>query len=1421
MEVLICRMFIKDFLTVYPSVEELINRLKAILEKTASWPQGEDTGKLEFIAKDIGKSALQMHASWKVRLLVACIAADILRIFAPDAPYDRTQLQSIFSLLLSSFYQLCNPPALHRALYLLERLVSVKAFSLAASEEVSECMLETLLATVSSICQKGVLATTESLLADCIVDFTEECNESSMSTLLLDTFFEPISTCKNFDTNQNARVFIISLKRSPALQHAASQYLFDLKQKIGIESDLRDSVINIIAAIAPIAPKALTLVMPALADDLKFDDSEVRSKVVSLLGKVFSSTGAYVYDFPELLKEYLGRIYDKIVGIRSSILSVAIDLVKSHPSTMPDVCAVLVAALNDDEEKIRNIALNVVCENFKLLQQSGDATILKEAGKRMRDKKASIRKEAMQLFATIYQKAPAKERDGTYGWIVNTIIGNARDTDSSDVRGEVDIIVDETFLPESSSPSAVFTSVSALIAHLDDAGFAGLEHLLNNKAKIASELRRACVMVCQSGSEHSLLSSCIKNLASLLPESLKAADQLEAVFAYSSIKLAPKLLECLDVVHDTSELCKRKRDLDKKFGPRSSLQDFLDELFIHFQIGLFDCRWMQGLLSSVSAHEISPSATKLTKVVLTSFPKTASACNAIILDCIQNDKTDSSVALRAVHANAESFRGNTKLTNATKQLCASRNHRTAKLASRAFVSLEGQAGAEALVKQMKEDLDVDERCVAALSVLQQCSIMCPMSIMQHAVEISRFVVEKLASASVATSIIDKTSKAAKSSAVSSCQWLAQAKVIGIKLLGILSCCCVKDKPDSAVSATVASSFTPPDVGDVEAMQGAGGGELAAGGDRPISNVALATHLNVTPRHVARLIAAGMPNSNLDAVKAWRERRPPPQRNKGHVKRVREEGELSALQLAVALNVDRSRVHQLWAAGMSRKSVQEALAWREATRRRPVAVSDASDDSIDSSMSVAAATAALPVTVAGQGLGSRGYSGAACVGCGAASEDDVTGGTACEASGWLSLIDSSESASSSDADLMELAGVNAMDLRTRSRNLSGEHSVCPQLMEFCLAGVECWGKFYKSFRPFETKLLVFEPLQEFSPGGSFTHDAYLRLVLAIYRRYHKSIVPGGNTSSKMLERLRQVVGREKRSRAGRVEASEVDKSEYRYVKKLQQSRENTAAVKSGCATEEQARKVYLHRQTDREYADLAIYCHVHEKFDEERYRCFIPDLYKTGWLARQHVADVNAERTQEKVEARRQAALERGIGCTILLRCEVAHIVTGMITATVAQLIDLNMCYIGVTKYTIGSRGFNIEVVRWAAVDGGCLPALTVRNESVPIICKRNGGRQQLEALGFTIQVLYQNVLYCNLRQVETALHVALKDCPNRLWRLTGAGGYKNRPEQIKEQLDQAWLGSVFVAYAPLSLKHNFKFAPDLPLATEHIIVQKP
>ncbi len=78
---------------------------------------------------------------------------------------------------------------------------------------------------------------------------------------------------------------------------------------------------------------------------------------------------------------------------------------------------------------------------------------------------------------------------------------------------------------------------------------------------------------------------------------------------------------------------------------------------------------------------------------------------------------------------------------------------------------------------------------------------------------------------------------------------------------------------------------------------------------------------------------------------------------------------------------------------------------------------------------------------------------------------------------------------------------------------------------------------------------------------------------------------------MLERLRQMVGREIRRRSAGWLVESVDKDEDKYVEKLLRAREDTTAVRDGTATEDQTRSVLLIRQTKLGYADLARYCWV--------------------------------------------------------------------------------------------------------------------------------------------------------------------------------------------------------------------------------------
>ena len=68
-----------------------------------------------------------------VQLLVACCVADILRIFAPEAPYkDPQQIKTIFYFLIKQLGGLKDPkdPAFKRYFYLLENLAYVKSFNM-------------------------------------------------------------------------------------------------------------------------------------------------------------------------------------------------------------------------------------------------------------------------------------------------------------------------------------------------------------------------------------------------------------------------------------------------------------------------------------------------------------------------------------------------------------------------------------------------------------------------------------------------------------------------------------------------------------------------------------------------------------------------------------------------------------------------------------------------------------------------------------------------------------------------------------------------------------------------------------------------------------------------------------------------------------------------------------------------------------------------------------------------------------------------------------------------------------------------------------------------------------------------------------------------------------------------------------------
>ena len=81
--------------------DELIRRLKSLAHTFQVLQQATDESTyVDYtpLAIHLADDFFLNHASRDVQLLVACCIADILRIFAPDAPYkDPNQIKTIFT----------------------------------------------------------------------------------------------------------------------------------------------------------------------------------------------------------------------------------------------------------------------------------------------------------------------------------------------------------------------------------------------------------------------------------------------------------------------------------------------------------------------------------------------------------------------------------------------------------------------------------------------------------------------------------------------------------------------------------------------------------------------------------------------------------------------------------------------------------------------------------------------------------------------------------------------------------------------------------------------------------------------------------------------------------------------------------------------------------------------------------------------------------------------------------------------------------------------------------------------------------------------------------------------------------------------------------------------------------------------------
>ena len=106
--------------------------LQKLSEELEEWEQTEEQESLQGVAAVLGSAKLLRHRDGDVKLLTACCLSDVLRIFAPESPYENETLKMVFELFISQLRGLHDDEgaSFARYTYLVERLAMVKSFVL-------------------------------------------------------------------------------------------------------------------------------------------------------------------------------------------------------------------------------------------------------------------------------------------------------------------------------------------------------------------------------------------------------------------------------------------------------------------------------------------------------------------------------------------------------------------------------------------------------------------------------------------------------------------------------------------------------------------------------------------------------------------------------------------------------------------------------------------------------------------------------------------------------------------------------------------------------------------------------------------------------------------------------------------------------------------------------------------------------------------------------------------------------------------------------------------------------------------------------------------------------------------------------------------------------------------------------------------
>ena len=439
------------------STKDLLSRLSQLQNYLSGIDQDSvDLKQFKSVSGDLVNSKLLRHANVGVQAYVCCCICDILRLHAPDAPYNDGELNEFFKAIFRQFAKLDNSenPYYTQQVYILKKVCEIRSIILITDLPTSSELIEQLFDLFYNLSNSTIDTKLQPLICDMLSEVIGECEviPHNVLKLILDKFLSNnvnsnLTNVSNPGLNFSLHICEANIDR---MQRLVAQYFSEIlytqtnqanvsnDPQSGISKKMKNNAAYAIESLNKIhrlsiqiwryVPEILDSVMSLFDDELNADDEKIRILATETVGKIIGSQNVvsstmitkvnFFIAHRNTWQNWLKKTTDVSPAVRVKWVEQFSNIIKLCNTSMSEVSTALnkclYKCLIDSHDSVRSAACKVFEEiEFETFtNRVCNPDVMTALSHCTREKNAAIRNQAIKTLGILYNNyTKAKSRN--------------------------------------------------------------------------------------------------------------------------------------------------------------------------------------------------------------------------------------------------------------------------------------------------------------------------------------------------------------------------------------------------------------------------------------------------------------------------------------------------------------------------------------------------------------------------------------------------------------------------------------------------------------------------------------------------------------------------------------------------------------------------------------------------------------------------------------------------------------------------------------------------------------------------------------------------------------------------------------------------------------------------------------------------